>query len=108
VNTGRIGFLLIAVSFPLYLLWKGRLPAYLSLMTGNPSSAFAGAPNSIGSAASQIGLSLSSPTSGTTGSTGNTLNILNTQLLQGIGGGLQSSSTGAGSVYIDVSGGNAQ
>ncbi len=33
-NVARTGLLLVMVSFPLYLLWKGRLPAYLALAKG--------------------------------------------------------------------------
>lgn len=35
-DAGRAGFLLVALGFPLYLLWKGRLPLYLSLATTAP------------------------------------------------------------------------
>lgn len=30
---GRTGFALIAISFPVYLLWKGRLKTYLAFAT---------------------------------------------------------------------------
>jgi len=33
-NVARTGLLLVMVAFPLYLLWKGRLPAYLALAKG--------------------------------------------------------------------------
>lgn len=32
MDTARLGFILMFVGFPLYLLWKGRLPAYIALM----------------------------------------------------------------------------
>ena len=31
----RTGFLLIAVGFPVYLLWRGKLGAFLSLASGS-------------------------------------------------------------------------
>lgn len=37
-DAGKAGFLLVAVSFPLYLLWKGRLPTYIGLMTGKKAT----------------------------------------------------------------------
>jgi hypothetical protein len=34
MNAAATGFITIALAFPIYLLWKGELPAYLALMTG--------------------------------------------------------------------------
>jgi hypothetical protein len=30
-SLARTGFIMIAVGFPVYLLWRGRLPLYLAL-----------------------------------------------------------------------------
>jgi hypothetical protein len=34
-NIARTGLLLVAISFPLYLLWKGRLPLYIGMTKGS-------------------------------------------------------------------------
>lgn len=39
----RAGFLMLALAFPIYLLWKGELPAYLKLMAGAGASGTGGA-----------------------------------------------------------------
>lgn len=36
-NVARSGLLLVMVSFPLYLLWRGRLPAYIAMTKGAAS-----------------------------------------------------------------------
>ena len=32
MNAAATGFTIIAIAFPIYLLWKGELPGYLKLM----------------------------------------------------------------------------
>lgn len=36
MSTAQRGFIMIALAFPIYLLWKGRLPAYFALLKNNP------------------------------------------------------------------------
>ena len=41
-NIGKVAYLMVAAGFPIYLLWKGELGAYLALATtaqGNGSGA---------------------------------------------------------------------
>lgn len=38
MGAAKIGFIMIALGFPFYLLWKGRLPAYLALASAASSS----------------------------------------------------------------------
>lgn len=33
-DAAKTGFFLVALGFPLYLLWRGRAPVYLKLATG--------------------------------------------------------------------------
>ena len=35
-NIGRTGLLMMMLAFPVYLAWKGRLPAYLQLTKATP------------------------------------------------------------------------
>lgn len=36
MSSAQRGFIMIALAFPIYLLWKGRLPAYFALLKNNP------------------------------------------------------------------------
>lgn len=33
-DLGRTGLAMIVIAFPVYLLWRGRLPTYMALVTG--------------------------------------------------------------------------
>lgn len=41
-NVGRTGFLLVALGLPVYLLWRGKLPKYLSFATSGGTTAAGG------------------------------------------------------------------
>lgn len=42
MGAAQRGFVIMALAFPVYLLWKGRLTAYLALMTATPATGTAG------------------------------------------------------------------
>ena len=38
-NIGKVAYLMVAAGFPIYLLWKGELGAYLALATSTSAPA---------------------------------------------------------------------